>query len=134
MSVTTVKFQGKARNEATHHATHEILHTDAGKASGGLGEYGTPVSLLATSLAACAMTTMEIAAEKAGIDFTGCRAEVGEYELDMENLRVKRLQIEFHLKAEFDEKFRKKLEHFAHKGCIVGNTLDTEKDFTFIYE
>ena len=41
-----------------YEASKQTLKTDAGKASGGLGEYATPVDILAQSLAACTLTTI----------------------------------------------------------------------------
>ena len=77
---------------------------------------------------------MGLQAGKAGVDFTGCYAEVGECEEDMQKFVVTRIPITFHLKASYDAKLRAKLESFAHRACFVGNTLTAEKAFTFIYE
>ena len=32
------------------------------------------------------------------------------------------------------EKKRKRLEAFTHRGCTVGNSINTEKIFTFEYD
>ena len=134
MTVVTSKYLGKARVESVHNATGEKTTTDAGKAAGGLGEYGNPVEVLCTSLAACALTVTGLHAEKAGLDFTGCYAEVTHYEEDFSTFVVTKICITFHLKAEYDEKQRKKLEAFSHRACFVGNSLTAEKDFTFVYD
>ena len=134
MSVVTTKYLGKARVESVYTATDEKITTDAGKAAGGYGEHGNPVEVLCTALAACALTVTGLNAEKAGIDFTGCYAEVTNYEEDFSKFVVTKISITFHLKAEYDEKLRKKLEAFSHRACFVGNSLTTEKDFTFVYD
>lgn len=134
MSVTTAKYLGTGRVEATHNASGDHVTTDAVKQVGGRGEHQTPVELLGNSLAACALTIMGLQAEKAGADFAGCYAEVGECEENMEVFTVTRIPIVFHLKADFDTKLRKKLESFAAKACFVGNSLHSEKAFTFVYE
>ena len=77
---------------------------------------------------------MGLQAERGGVDFSGCYAEIGQIEEDMETFAVSRIPITFHLKASFDDKQRKKFEHIARKTCFVGNTLTAEKDFTFVYE
>ena len=51
MEKSIVKYLGNFRVEATYEASGQTLKTDAGKASGGLGEYATPVDILAQSLA-----------------------------------------------------------------------------------
>jgi hypothetical protein len=134
MTVTKAIYQGKGRVEAIHVGSAVTINTDAGKAVGGLGENQNPVELLGNALAACALTMMGLQAERGGVDFSGCYAEIGQIEEDMETFAVSRIPITFHLKASFDEKQRKKFEHIALKTCFVGNTLTAKKDFTFVYE
>ena len=134
MTVTKAIYQGKGRVEATHVRSAVTINTDAGKAVGGLGENQNPVELLGNALAACALTMMGLQAERGGEDFSGCYAEIGQIEEDMETFAVSRIPITFHLKASFDDKQRKKFENIARKTCFVGNTLTAEKDFTFVYE
>ena len=113
MTITKAIYQGKGRVEATHVRSTVTINTDAGKAVGGLGENQNPVELLGNALAACALTMMGLQAEHSGVDFSGCYAEVGEIEEDMQTFTVTRIPITFHLKASFDEKQRKKFEHIA---------------------
>ena len=134
MTITKAIYQGKGRVEATHVRSAATINTDAGKAVGGLGENQNPVELLGNALAACALTMMGLRAERSDVDFSGCYAEVGEIEEDIQTFTITRIPITFHLKTSFDEKQRKKFEHIALKTCFVGNTLTAKKDFTFIYE
>ena len=134
MVITKAIYQGKGRVEATHLKSEVMVTTDAGKAVGGLGENQNPVQLLGNALAACVLTLMGLQAERGCVDFAGCYAEVGECEEDMEKLTVTRIPITFHLKANFDEKQRKKFEYIATKACFVGNTLTAEKVFIFVYD
>lgn len=134
MAISISKCTGNARVTSTHNASGQVTITDAVKKSGGLGEYQTPVDVLAQALANCALTVMAIRAQKDGLDLTGCYAEIGDVEEDMETFKVTKLNVVFHLKADLDAKTRKKLEMFSHKGCFVGNTLTAEKNFTYIYD
>ncbi len=134
MTITKAQYVGKGRVEALHEASRVTVTTDAVRSVGGLGENQTPVELLGNALAACVLTIMGLQAERAGVDFSGCYAEVGECEEDMTRFTVTRIPIILHLKAEFDTKLRKKFENIAHKACFVGNTLTAEKVFTFVYE
>lgn len=134
MTVSTVKYLGEGRVEITHMATEQKAHTDAAAAFGGKAEFPTPVDMLAQALASCALTAMGVAANQEEANFEGCYAEVGEVEEDKDKFVVTRISITFHLKAEFGDKARKKMEQFAHKACFVGNTLTAEKNFKFIYE
>ena len=134
MEKSIVKYLGNFRVEAMYEASKQTLKTDAGKASGGLGEYATPVDILAQSLAACTLTTMAMRAKRENIDLTGTYAEVGEIIEDVKILTVEKIDITFHIKGIADEALRKKIENFALKGCFVGNSLKTQKNFTFVYE
>ena len=134
MEKSIVKYLGNFRVEAMYEASKQTLKTDAGKASGGLGEYATPVDILAQSLAACTLTTMAMRAKRENIDLTGTYAEVGEIIEDVKTLTVEKIDITIHIKGIADEALRKKIENFALKGCFVGNSLKTQKNFTFVYE
>ena len=134
MEKSIVKYLGNFRVEAMYEASKQTLKTDAGKASGGLGEYATPVDILAQSLAACTLTTMAMRAKRENIDLTGTYAEVGDIIEDVKPLTVEKIAITFHIKGIADEALRKKIENFALKGCFVGNSLKTQKNFTFVYE
>lgn len=133
MEKSIVKSVGKYRMEATYEKSGQTLSTDPGKESGGLGEYATPVDIMAQSLAACSLTTISMRAARENIDLTGSYAVVGEIVEDPATMTVTKINIEFHVKG-VDESLRKKLATFAHKGCYVGNTLTCEKNFTFVWE
>ncbi|WP_077197210.1 OsmC family protein [Prevotella ihumii] len=128
------KLLEKGRIETKYSEKNEPIFTDASVQYGGYGEYVTPVDILATSLAHCALTTMAIRAQHEGIAFDGAWAEVGEIAEDPKTITVTSIEITFHLPATVDEKLRSKFESFAHKGCYVGNSLNIEKKFTFVYE
>lgn len=134
MEKSIVKYLGNFRVEATYEASGQTLRTDASKGPGGLGEYATPVDILAQSLAACTLTTIAMRAKRDNIDLTGTYAVVGEIVENPETLKVERIDIEFHVKGNLDAAMRKKFESFAHKGCYVGNSLTAEKNFSFVYE
>ena len=91
MVVTKAIYQGKGRVEAEHVRSGVLVTTDAGKAVGGLGENQNPVQLLGNALSACVLTLMGLQAERGGVDFSGCYAEVGECKEDMEKFTVTRI-------------------------------------------
>ncbi|QEY24049.1 OsmC family protein [Neisseria animalis] len=135
MKNTKVQYQGTLRNQTIHLSNGQTLLTDAGKSVGGLGENISPADLLASTLASCAMTIMAIRAEQLGADFSGCYAET-EKDADMQNFRVTRIGIDFHLKAAFSAEVRQAVESASRDLCIVGRSLNTDlvQDFRFIYE
>lgn len=128
----TVKNAGKFRMEVKNEK--ELLHTDVPAGHGGLGEYPTPVVLFAESLAACALTTASMGAANDGLDATGWHAGVTEIGFDEAHSKVERIAVRFHFGKDVPEEKRKRLEAFTHRGCTVGNSLTTEKQFVFDYD
>lgn len=130
----TVKNKGQFRVEIGSRPADNIIYTDAPAAHNGLGEYPTPVELMAESLAACALTTLSMGAARNGLNIESYRAEVTGIDFDDNHSAVTRVGLRFHLPQDIEPKLRKKLEAFAHNACTVGNTLKCEKDFEFVYE
>lgn len=125
---------GKGRIELTVAPNNIKIFTDAPASHGGFGENPTPVVLFAESLAACALTTLGMAAQQGGMDPTGFKAEVTNIETSDESHSVTAIAITFHLPAAIEEKTRKRLEAFTHRACMVGNSIKAEEKFTFVYE
>lgn len=134
MATTKVVYQGDYRFEATQLASGEKFHSDMPTSAGGKGEYQNPADMLGTAVIYCTMPTMAMAAEKRGLSFEGSYAELGNIEENSKQIIITSIEITFHLRAEYDDATRKRLEHFAHNACYVGNTISAEKKFTFIYD
>lgn len=134
MAIVTTKFMGNGRTHTFYNATGKEITTDVDKSNGGMGENPNPVFLLCSALSACALSVIGMSAKKMDIDASGCWAEVTDVEEDTKTYEVTRIDITFHLKAEFEPSVRKRLEAYSHKACFVGNTLKAEKNFTFVYE
>ena len=130
--MVTVKNAGQFRMEIQNE--RELTHTDVPAEQGGVGEYPTPVVLFAQSLMACALTTASMGAAKEDVDTTGWHAELKEIGFDAAHSVVERIAIHFHFGQDVPEKKRKRLEAFTHRGCTVGNSINTGKIFTFEYD
>ena len=87
--------------------------------------------MLATSLAACALTIMAMKAEGMGIAFTGARAEVLK-EMAANPRRVAKVKIDFYLNLPQDESLRSLLEATAH-ACPVAKSLSAELEQEFVF-
>ena len=130
--MVTVKNAGKCRMEIQNE--RELTHTDVPAEHGGIGEYPTPVVLLAESLMACALTTASMGAAKSEIDATGWYAELESIGFDEGHEKVTSIAVRLHFGKDVPEGSRKRLEAFTHRGCTVGNSLTSEKQFTFVYD
>lgn len=131
--ISTVRYTGNLHNDLTHLQSGDTISTDAPTDNNGKGEAFSPTDLLATSLAACALTIMGMKADDLGVDLAGARAEVGK-EMSANPRRVAKVAVDFYLSESLDERSRAVLEAAAHT-CPVAKSLsaDLVQVFNFHY-
>ncbi|QEY23651.1 OsmC family protein [Neisseria animalis] len=131
--IATIRYTGQLHNDLTHLQSGDTISTDAPTDNNGKGEAFSPTDLLASSLAACALTIMGIKAESMGLDLAGARAEV-EKEMAADPRRVAKVAVDFYLSAALDGKSRAVLEAAAYT-CPVAKSLsaDLVQEFRFHY-
>lgn len=131
--ISTVRYTGALHNDLTHLQSGNTICTDAPTDNNGKGEAFSPTDLLATSLAACALTIMGMKANDLNIDLIGAHAEVGK-EMAANPRRVAKIQVDFYLSKQLDERSRTVLEAAAHT-CPVAKSLsaDLVQIFNFHY-
>lgn len=129
-----ITYLGNCRFETTHLRSAQKICTDVSESHCGMGHYPSPVDVMATALATCAMSAMAIGVEKNGCSFQGCHASVDAVTVAADRAVVTAIDITFYLRADYDAHMRKRIERYAYKGCYVGNTLSCQKNFTFVYE
>jgi uncharacterized OsmC-like protein len=76
MATSKITYLGGLRTECIHIQSGQPIITDAPTDNHGRGEAFSPTDLTATSLGACIITTMDIAAIGRGIQLLGMEAEV----------------------------------------------------------
>ncbi|ATD65784.1 OsmC family protein [Neisseria weixii] len=132
--ISTVRYTGNLHNDLTHLQSGDTISTDAPTDNNGKGEAFSPTDLLATSLAACALTIMGMKADDLSVGLAGARAEVGK-EMAANPRRVAKVTVDFYLNADLDERSRAVLEAAAHT-CPVAKSLsaDLVQEFVFHYE
>lgn len=134
MKIAEAKHIGHNRIALNYANTDIVYTTDSPTSHGGLGEFPTPVVLMAESLAACALTTACIWASQRDIDHSGFRAIVENIEIDPAANAVSGITIRFHFNRSIDAELRPRIEAATHRGCTVGNTLTGNKLFIFDYD
>ena len=72
----SIKYLGDLRCEARHEPSGTVITTDAPVDNEGRGESFSPTDLAATSLGACMLTIMGIAARKQGVDLGATEVKV----------------------------------------------------------
>lgn len=100
MITSKIKYLGGLSTEAVHLKSGKAIDTDAPVDNNGKGEAFSPTDLTATSLGACAITVMSIAAEKAGHEFKGSEISITKIMSTDAPRRIARVIAEFSLKSE----------------------------------
>jgi len=125
MITSEVIYNGNLRTECTHKLSGNKITTDAPPDNKGKGEYFSPTDLLSTSLAACMLTIMGIAAETHHFNIDGTRAEVTKI-MASDPRRVAEIVIDlFFPPNNYSEKVRKIIENAAYT-CPVSKSLHPE--------
>lgn len=125
MDTAHITYLGGLRTECTHVRSGQLLITDAPVDNRGKGEAFSPTDLLATSLGACIITTMGIAAQDKDIPFTGVEARVVKH-MANDPRRVAKVEVHLTLDGEgLDHRQRTILERIAHT-CPVAISLAKE--------
>lgn len=134
MDTAHVRHLGELRTEALHVRSGQRFITDAPVDNKGRGEAFSPTDLLATSLAACMITTMDIVAREHGIALKGVAARVVKH-MAASPRRVQRIEVELEMDgSSLSREERLLMEQTAH-GCPVAMSLhpDLVQEMRFLY-
>jgi putative redox protein len=129
-----VLYKGGLRTVCTHIKSKEEIITDAPTDNNGKGEAFSPTDLLATSLSACAMTIMGIAANNHEIDIDGTKAEVLKH-MASDPRRVSQVDVAFHMPNKTYTNKEKTILEKAALTCPVAKSLhpDIIQNLTFLW-
>lgn len=134
-TTSTIIYKGDLRTEATHTRSGVTITTDAPVDNQGKGECFSPTDLLATSLGACMVTIMGIAARTHGFNIDGTRIEIQKV-MGTNPRRVVEVVVDlFFPHNNYTAKERKLLEASA-KECPVAQSLhpDLKQAVRFHFE
>lgn len=131
METSRIKYTGDLRTEATHVKSGQTFITDAPVDNQGKGEAFSPTDLLATSLGACAITVVGIAARTHGFNIDGTSINVTKI-MTSDPRRVGEVIVEFNFPAaKYSEKEKAIIRHTINT-CPVSHSLNTNLKQTFI--
>ena len=133
MAVTSqIEYIGGLRTNARHTLSGNELITDAPPDNKGRGEAFSPTDLLATSLGACAVTIMGIAANEHGFNIDGTKIEVTKI-MASNPRRVSEIVVVFNFPPNnYSEKERKIIQLSANT-CPVFQSLHPDLKKTFVF-
>jgi putative redox protein len=132
MHTSELEYVGKLRTNALHINSSQEIYTDAPLDNHGKGEAFSPTDLLATSLAACMMTVMGIAAESHNIRYEKVHAQVTKV-MESNPRRVSEIRILLKLAGNFSQREKSILENTA-KNCPVAKSLNPKLIQTVRFE
>jgi putative redox protein len=125
MDTATVHYVGDLRTNLVHVRSGQQVTTDAPIDNQGKGGAFSPTDLLATSLAACMITTMGIVARDKGIPVVGLKARVVKH-MASDPRRVARVEVHLEMSGDgLDERQRSIMENTALT-CPVAKSLSRE--------
>jgi putative redox protein len=120
-----VIYKGALRTECKHLRSGNSILTDAPVDNKGKGETFSPTDLVATSLAACILTTIGIKVEEKGLDIAGAKAEV-EKVMASDPRRISEINMKIYMPAKnYSDKEKVLIEKIAHH-CPVGRSLNAD--------
>ena len=119
----SIKYLGDLRCEARHEPSGTVITTDAPVDNEGRGESFSPTDLAATSLGACMLTIMGIAARKQGVDLGDTQVKVLKEMTPKPPRRIAKLTVVFTNPLPASHEKRAMLEEAA-RNCPVHLSLD----------
>jgi uncharacterized OsmC-like protein len=119
----SIKYLGDLRCEARHEPSGTVITTDAPVDNEGRGESFSPTDLAATSLGACMLTIMGIAARKQGVELGDTRVKVLKEMTPKPPRRIAKLTVVFTIPLPASHEKRAMLEEAA-RNCPVHLSLD----------
>ena len=128
-------YEGQLRCRATHGPSKNEIFTDAPTDNMGRGEAFSPTDLVATALATCIMTTIDIMAKRKGFEIPAMRAHAEKHMSTDSPRRIVRIPVKIWIGLPADHPERKLIENAAH-GCPVHQSLREGIDLPieFIWE
>ena len=135
MSTAEIIYSGNLRTEITHSKSGTIIQTDAPLDNHGKGELFSPTDLAASSLAACMITMMGIAANNHSFVLGEIKADITKI-MASNPRRIHIIQVILHFpQQEYTEKQKEILKKVA-LNCPVAKSLhpDLIQDITFKFE
>lgn len=122
MPTSSLKYLGNLRTELTHLQSGKVVITDAPTDNNGKGEAFSPTDLMSTSLCACMITIMGVAAQTHGFSIDGATAEITKI-MSANPRKVSEIQIEIVFpKNNYSDKEKRIIEHIANT-CPVALSL-----------
>jgi putative redox protein len=128
----SIKYLGDLQCEARHEPSGTVITTDAPVDNEGRGESFSPTDLAATSLGACMLTIMGIAARKQGVNLGDTQVKVLKEMTAQPPRRIAKVTVVFTIPLPASHEKRAMLEEAA-RNCPVHLSLDpgVEQDMRF---
>jgi uncharacterized OsmC-like protein len=132
---SSITYLGDLRTECTHLKSGQTIITDAPIDNNGKGEAFSPTDLTATSLGACMVTIMGIAAQNHDIDIDGTRLEVTKH-MVADPRRISAIDVNIIFPDKTYVGKEKKILEAAAKTCPVALSLhpDIKQNLNFIWK
>lgn len=133
MKEIKVTYNGDFATTANCGNSPIVLHTDASAQSSAAGKAYTPVDMLVTSLGACMLSIMGMAARNHGVSIDGAEATMA-YTQDAITHAVKTVTATFNFGGMTLTDTEKNILRAAARACPVGSSLNPNIEKTLNFE
>jgi putative redox protein len=127
-----IEHTGRLHSEAIHAQSGSRLQTDAPLDNGGRGGSFSPTDLVATALGTCITTTMDLYAQKSGINIDGTKAVVVKHMTSQPTRRISKLEVTVEMPLSANHPQRGALESAAIN-CPVKKSLSSEMEIPITF-
>ena len=129
-----IEYIGGLKTRAVHGPSGSVLTTSAPKDNEGDGSSFSPTDLCTTSLGACMVTVMAIAARKHGVELDGTKLHLEKIMSTELPRRIARIPVTITLPAGVPPELRERLERAAH-ACPVQQAIgsNVQVELTFVW-
>jgi len=134
MQTSRIIYNGGLNTELTHLKSGKTVPTDAPTDNNGKGEAFSPTDLSATSLGACSITVIGIAAQNAGHEFKGTEVKITKIMTSEAHRKIAKIIAEFDFTCQpaLSDSDKKRYERVALT-CTVSLSLHTDIEQEMIF-
>ena len=125
-------YEGELRCRAKHGPSGTELVTDAPVDNHGKGESFSPTDLVATALATCIATTMDLFARRHEIDLRGMTVDVKKEMIQQPVRRIGKLSVEVRIPLSAEHPHRAALENAAQT-CPVHRSMHPDVQMPIVF-
>lgn len=127
-----IEYEGNLHCKAKHGPSGSVIVTDAPKDNQGKGEAFSPTDLVASALATCIATTVDLFARRKGWEMKGMRLGIEKVMVQDPDRRIGKLLVDIWMPINLQEEDRKTIQKIAET-CPVNKSIHPSIESTMTF-